>query len=75
MSNAPHDHLITLGAHITPQLVSALEAVFPDRMPDQVISERDLAIRIGNLQVVRLLRQAMEAAHEAGIIASDGRII
>jgi hypothetical protein len=75
MSNTPHDHHVALGVHVTPELVAALEALYPDRMPEQWTSERDLVIRIGQLQVVRLLRQAMEAAREAGIIANGGRII
>jgi hypothetical protein len=71
----PHDPHLSLGCHVTPELVAALEALYPDRFPAEWNTERDLLIGAGQLQVVRLLRQSMEAAREAGIIANGGRLI
>ena len=62
---AHNDPQIALGVHVSPELVSLLETMYPDRMPEPDISDRDLLLRMGHLQVVRLLRQAMEAAHQA----------
>jgi len=38
-------------------LLKALEAAFPDRLPDHVPSIDDVGVRVGQQRVIRLLRR------------------
>lgn len=55
------------------ELLSALEAVFPDRTPDGGLSNDAIRERIGEARVVRFLRRQFDRQARAGVAAmTDG---
>jgi hypothetical protein len=45
---------------LSPTLVEALDKRFPERCPDPAWSDREIWRRVGQREVVRLLRQELE---------------
>ena len=45
-------------------LVQELSERFPDRMPDLRVSDREFGFKAGQVDVVRFLREQMEAQQE-----------
>ena len=43
--------------HVPPELLEALERVFPDRCPDSELSDADIRERIGECRVVRFIKR------------------
>lgn len=48
--------------------VAALEKLYPDRVPDPHMTEREIWMHVGKVQVVRMLRQEIERRKETNEI-------
>lgn len=55
---------------IPEQLLKALEARYPNKLPDGLVSEAQLALLIGQQRVVQLLRRTFEQ-QQRGILVDD----
>lgn len=49
---------------ITEDLLQYLEKIYPDQLPSKKIEDRDLWIKVGQVEVVRFLRDLKEEGEE-----------
>lgn len=53
---------------VSEDLLKYLEDVFPDRLPSKKISDRELWILIGRVEVVRFLRTLKQREEEGDVL-------
>lgn len=58
---------MSLNLNITEDLLQYLDEVFPDRLPSKKTSERDIWIQMGQVEVVRFLKNMKEREEEEDV--------